>query len=267
VNDTETKSKQRPIRLLHIEDDPADALLVSRMLECAGIACDVVRARAYENYLAALEREKFDIILSDYSIPAYDGLSAMALAREKQPTTPFLFVSGAMGEEAAIESLKAGATDYVLKHKLERLAPAVLRALREAQERRNREQAELALRESEERFKEELIKAKALAEGANRSKGEFLAKMSHEIRTPINAIIGMTELTLNTSLTIQQREYLQMVNFSADSLLTVINDILDFSKIEAGKLELYHADFNLRETVEDALTSRSGTMTTRFLLS
>jgi PAS domain S-box-containing protein len=136
------------IHMLHLEDDPADAELVRARLAEAGLACRITNAQTRDEFENALRDGNPDIILADYKLPMYDGMSALRLAHERCPDIPFIFVSGTMGEEAAIEALTQGATDYVLKHNLSRLAAAVQRALEEACNRRERRQAEEALQRS-----------------------------------------------------------------------------------------------------------------------
>ncbi len=137
------------LSILYLEDDPKDADLVLAMLEAEGVTCRVTLVETRADFLASLEQERIDLILADYSLPSFDGISALKIAAEKRPEVPFIFVSGAMGEEVAIEALKIGATDYVLKTRLSRIFPSVQRALREGRERVERTSAEEALRRSE----------------------------------------------------------------------------------------------------------------------
>lgn len=141
------------IRVLHLEDDPSDAELIQRKLKTEGFACDIVVANAKEKFESALAETEFDLMLTDYNLRDYDGMAALKLARTKQPATPVIVISGTLSEEEAVECLKAGATDYVLKHRLQRLGAAVTRALNETEEHRRRQQAEEALRISESRLK------------------------------------------------------------------------------------------------------------------
>ncbi|MBW4687152.1 MAG: response regulator [Komarekiella atlantica HA4396-MV6] len=141
------------LRFLLLEDSLLDAELVQAMLTEGGIDCELVRVETSADFLAALETKAFDLILADYALPSFDGISALQIARNRCPDVPFIFVSAALGEELAIEALKNGATDYVLKQRLGRLVPSVQRALREAQERRERQRAEDSLQKSEARYR------------------------------------------------------------------------------------------------------------------
>ena len=140
---------RKPLRILSIEDDPKDVELIKNLLEAEDIVCEVTRVDTQAALLASLEQGGFDLILADYSLPSFDGISALKLAMKACPDVPFLFVSGTLGEEVAIEALKIGATDYVLKTRLSRLVPSVLRALAEASERAEHKQANEKLRQSE----------------------------------------------------------------------------------------------------------------------
>ncbi len=142
------------LQILHLEDSAADGELVRQTVRAGGLACQFTYAATAEEFLAALGRGRFDVVLADYSLPGSSGMAALVLTRELQPETPFIFVSGTIGEEQAVELLKEGATDCVLKHRLARLVPAIQRAVQETRELDRRKQAELALRQSEERFRE-----------------------------------------------------------------------------------------------------------------
>lgn len=142
-----------PLRVLHLEDSPDDVELIQRALAKDGIPCAFEVVSSQIDFEAALKSPAFDLILSDYRLSAFDGIDALRIASARAPQLPFILVSGTIGEEAAIEMMRGGATDYVLKDRLSRLAPAVRRALEEAKERRARKQSEQALRASEEHYR------------------------------------------------------------------------------------------------------------------
>jgi PAS domain S-box-containing protein len=137
-----------PLHILLLEDDASDAELIQGLL-AEHVACEVTRVQTRDEFVAALKDIGIDLILADYKLPVFDGVSALHLARSGRPDVPFIFVSGAVGEDVAIEALKIGATDYVLKQRLSRLVPSVQRALREAQDRAESRKVAEALRRSE----------------------------------------------------------------------------------------------------------------------
>ncbi len=143
----------KPLRILHLEDDPDYADLVGSLLEKDGLQAELIVVSNRAGFEAALAGETFDLILADYLLPDCNGLQALSWAQQKRPQIPFLLVSGTIGEQAAIESLKCGATDYVLKHWPERLVPAIRRAAEEAAERNQRQRMEAELGESEKQYR------------------------------------------------------------------------------------------------------------------
>lgn len=144
---------QTELRVLILEDVPSDAELMQHALRRAGIAFVAQRVDTREAFVQALEAFRPDIVLADYRLPAFDGGEALQIVRSAHPEVPLVIVTGALGDEAAIELLKGGARDYVLKDNLARLSPVIQRALSEEQSVRARKAAERALRDSEEKFR------------------------------------------------------------------------------------------------------------------
>jgi DNA-binding NtrC family response regulator len=149
--DSGGRGQVREICILLLEDSEIDAELLAAHLAKADLAFSLTRVVNRRDFVAALEESSCDVILADYSLPDFDGISALNIARALQPDIPFIFVSGVVGEEFATNALKRGATDYVMKRNLARLATAVERALDQARERQERREAEIALQRSEMR--------------------------------------------------------------------------------------------------------------------
>jgi signal transduction histidine kinase len=144
---------KKEIHILMLEDNPTDSELAGHTLKRGGVKFTATRVETEKDFLRELEENPPDLILSDYALPGFDGYAALDIAKKLAPHIPFIFVTGTMGEEVAIETLKNGATDYVLKHRLARLVPSVHRALREAGERAERRRTQEQLRESHEQLR------------------------------------------------------------------------------------------------------------------
>lgn len=240
------------VAVLHLEDSPLDGELVRTRLERAGFEPDIARVATKEGFAAALAGRAYDLILADYRLPDFDGLAALEMAHAARPDTPFIFVSGTLGEELATESLKRGATDYVVKLRLDRLPAAVNRALAEARERADRRRAEA----DRDRALTEAHAAREEAEAANRMKDQFLATLSHELRTPLNAVLGWAKLLGTGKLPAETvREGLAVIERNARAQAQLISDLLDVSRIISGKLKLDTTPVDVADVVRAAVDS------------
>jgi PAS domain S-box-containing protein len=170
------------LRVLHLEDDPHDRELAAAALENDGLHCDYQYAVSREQFEAALLSQQFDLILADYQLPSFDGLTAQGLARRLSPQTPFVLLSGTLGEELAVERIKDGATDYVVKQSMSRLPSAVRRALRESAERAERQRAEDEVRRLNAELERRVAERTTELATANRALAEREAALQKSTR-------------------------------------------------------------------------------------
>lgn len=234
------------LMVLYLEDSELDHELVIMNLEGElPWELDIVRVEDEAGFLEAIKVPPH-IILSDYSLPGYDGMSAFRAANALYPNLPFIIVTGAMGEETAVDTLREGVTDYILKQRLERLAPSLRRALAQNAERESRERAEREvyelnaslqarlieverLRGVTERQNQRLeVQAKQLEEALNLQK-TFLAETSHELRTPLTALLGYLRRADREAGGSQVIQDAQRV---AENMTRLVNDLLQLSRGE-----------------------------------
>jgi signal transduction histidine kinase len=221
-----------PLHILHLEDDPHDASLIRTSLETGGVPCEITRVHTREEFVAALERGGTDLILSDYTLPTYDGLSAMKIAHAKCPDIPLIFVSGTLGEERAVESLKSGATDYVLKSHLTRLVPAVERAMLEVEERAERKRLEAQIIEAQ---KMEVV-------------GQLASGIAHDFNNILAVIMISSELMMSDlAKGSESRKYAEEILHAAERAAGLTRQLLVFSR----KQTVQPVVLDLNDVVQD----------------
>ena len=233
------------VRVLIVEDVPTDAELMEYELQNAGRAFSAKRVETRAAYIEALSTFLPDVILSDYSLPAFDGITALQLRLELAPDTPFIFVTGALGEELAIDLLKQGATDYVLKSRLSRLPVAVNRALREVEERKERERtrAELERAEMQRRENERWVVLGQMASG-----------IAHDIRNPINFVSLALDHISGKKQTDTDKATRKLIEDAHSELMRVnemIQSVLEYGRTKTLNLQVENANGILADSVRE----------------
>jgi Osmosensitive K+ channel histidine kinase len=235
----------KPLHVLIVEDSENDALLLIRELKRSGYEPVYERVYTAKGLSDALEKQTWEIIISDFVMPQFSGLEALKLTKLKNLDIPFIITSGKISDDTAVLSMKAGAADYIMKDNLTRLGPAIERELQETAVRRESEKASKSLKEREE----ELHVLKQI----DRLKDEFIGLVSHELRTPLTVILGAlsTVITEGDRLTVKETKQLVGDAYSEAELLSnILANLLELARAQANRLQINEEPVNIREIIE-----------------
>src|SRR5665213_2434455 len=221
-----------PLNILHLEDNPLDAKLVELKLKNEQISCFITRVETQADFIAALEQGGVDLILSDFMLPHFDGMSALAITRARFPNVPFILLSGEMGEELAVQAIKGGATDFVVKGRLTLLTTAMRRAIKEIHERAERDSLQTQFVQSQ---KMQVF-------------GQFAGGIAHDFNNILAVIIGYSDLMIHRiEPGSPLRAPAEEIRHAADRAAGLTRQLLTFSRKQSNQPVV----LNLNDTLKN----------------
>ena len=235
------------LRFLLIEDNPLDVELIVHHLQCAGFEFTFAVVGSAEDFKRELQTTPPHIVIADYNLPDWTGMEGLEILFRENLDIPFILVTGALGDVTAVDCIKLGATDYVLKDALARLPVAIRRALQEKDLREQCEEAEKVVEQSRQ--------------NQLRLKDEFLSHVTHEIRSPLAVIMQLTNIMLEGlagEISQAQREYDEIILRNARQMLSMINALTQITRLENEKLTVEPEEFSLPDAVSDTVNALNG---------
>ncbi|HEX4262961.1 MAG TPA: response regulator [Verrucomicrobiae bacterium] len=242
---TSKKTPAKPTRILHLEDNPYDTEIVSALLADEHIPCEIQRVETRKDFEAALEKGDYTLVISDFSLPSWDGLKALALTRGRMADMPFILFSGTIGEETAIECLKRGATDYVLKGRPARLVSTVRAILKEAEERERRKEFEVELQRSAQREKD--MEIRFLRMQRMESIGSLVSGIAHDLNNALVPVLMGCGFLRSEPLKPEFEQVLTTMETSARRGADMLRQVLAFARGVDSKKSPVQIKLLLRE--------------------